>query len=152
MYSARAQDGPQDMERNQAVARHGWARQHAWLLLSFFPFRVGHPEHEHCSCRLENLSKITAFRIATPEPSRWATSTRSTRRGPYSSPSWDTVSWGRRSGSSKSETSQWSYSASRGQPKAIFLAYPKTSWRTLISTRLKKIVLQFLKFYSKQFM
>ena len=33
MYSARAQDDPQVMERNQAAARHSWARQHAWLLL-----------------------------------------------------------------------------------------------------------------------
>ena len=41
-YSARAQDGPKDMERNQAGAR-----QHDWLLLSFVPFPVGHPEHEH---------------------------------------------------------------------------------------------------------
>ena len=49
MYSARAQDGPQDMERKQAAARHSWARQHAWMLLSFFPFPVGHPEHEHCT-------------------------------------------------------------------------------------------------------
>ena len=40
------------MERNQAAARHSWARQHAWMLLRFFPFPVGHPEHEHCSCRL----------------------------------------------------------------------------------------------------
>ena len=43
MYSARAQDGPQDMERNKAAARHRWTRQHAWLLLSFFPFHVRHP-------------------------------------------------------------------------------------------------------------
>ena len=48
MYSARAQDGPQDMERNEAAARHSWDRQHAWLLLRFFPFPVGHSEHEHC--------------------------------------------------------------------------------------------------------
>ena len=48
-YSARAQDGPKDMERNQAGARHSWARQHDWLLLSFVPFPVGHPEHEHCN-------------------------------------------------------------------------------------------------------
>ena len=45
---ARAQYGPQDMERKQAAALHSWARQHAWLLLNFFPFPVGHPEHEHC--------------------------------------------------------------------------------------------------------
>ena len=48
LYSARAQDGPQDMERNEAGDRLSCARQHAWLLLNFFPFPVGHPEHEHC--------------------------------------------------------------------------------------------------------
>ena len=47
VYSARAQDGPQEMERNLAGARHSWARQHAWLLLSFFPFLVGHPVAAH---------------------------------------------------------------------------------------------------------
>ena len=48
MYSARAQDGPQEMQRNLATAKHvAWPRC-AWLLLSFFPYPVGHPEHEHC--------------------------------------------------------------------------------------------------------
>ena len=47
LYSARAQDCPQEMERNEAAPRHSWARQHAWLLLSFFPFPVVHPEHDH---------------------------------------------------------------------------------------------------------
>ena len=27
---------------------HSCAKQHAWLLLNFFPFPVGNPEHEHC--------------------------------------------------------------------------------------------------------
>ena len=43
LYSARAQDCPQEMERNEAAPRHSWARQHAWLLLSFFPFSL------HCA-------------------------------------------------------------------------------------------------------
>ena len=30
-------------QRNEAAARHSWARQHAWLLLCFFPFPVDHP-------------------------------------------------------------------------------------------------------------
>ena len=41
-------DGPQEMERSEAAARHSWARQHAWLLLYFFPFPVGHPPHPPC--------------------------------------------------------------------------------------------------------
>ena len=43
-YRVRPQDCPQEMERNEAAARHSWARQHDWLLLRFFPFPVGHPE------------------------------------------------------------------------------------------------------------
>ena len=30
-------------ETKQQPGRHSWARQHTWLLLSFFPFPVGHP-------------------------------------------------------------------------------------------------------------
>ena len=54
VYSARAQDGPQEMDRNWAAARHSWARQHDWLLLKLFPFPVGHPEHEHSSITTED--------------------------------------------------------------------------------------------------
>ena len=32
-----------------AAARHSWARQHAWPLLSFFPFPVGHPMSAGCT-------------------------------------------------------------------------------------------------------
>ena len=49
MYSMRTWDCPQEMERNYAAARHSWARQHAWLLLSFFPFPVGHPMSAGCT-------------------------------------------------------------------------------------------------------
>ena len=54
MYSARAQDDPQEMERNEALAKHVAWPCCDWLLLNFFPFPVGHPEHEHCTklCRL----------------------------------------------------------------------------------------------------
>ena len=31
------------------AAQHSWARQHAWLSLSFFPFPVGHPPHPPCT-------------------------------------------------------------------------------------------------------
>ena len=48
MYSLRAQDGPQEMERNEATAKHVACPNCAWLLLSFFPLPVGHPEHGHC--------------------------------------------------------------------------------------------------------
>ena len=48
-YSARAQAGPQEMERNEATAKHVAWPSCAWLLLSFFPYPVGHPEHEHCT-------------------------------------------------------------------------------------------------------
>ena len=47
-YSARAQDGPQEMERNEATAKHVAWPSCSWLLLSFFPYPVGHTEHVHC--------------------------------------------------------------------------------------------------------
>ena len=50
------------MERNWAAARHSWARQHAWLLLNFFPFPMGHPEHEHC---MEIYSLVVKSEITT---------------------------------------------------------------------------------------
>ena len=70
LYSARAQDCPQDMERNEAAARNSRARQHAWLLLSFFPYPVGNPEHEHCTqkCRFmdKRVCEISRFFVAPP--------------------------------------------------------------------------------------
>ena len=48
LYSACAQDDPQEMERNKAKAKHVAWPSCAWLLLSLFPFPVGHPVHEHC--------------------------------------------------------------------------------------------------------
>ena len=38
-------DVAQEIERNSAAARHSWARQHTWLLLSFYPFPLRHPPH-----------------------------------------------------------------------------------------------------------
>ena len=62
-YSACAKDGPQDMEINYAAARHSWARQHAWQLFNFFPFPVGHPEHEHCILFMQGqISTVTKRR------------------------------------------------------------------------------------------
>ena len=43
-------DVAQVMKRNEAAARHGWARQHTWLLLSFSPFPVLHTLHPLNSC------------------------------------------------------------------------------------------------------
>ena len=41
-YCVRPQDGPQEMERNEAAANHVAWPTCAWLLHSFFPFPVGH--------------------------------------------------------------------------------------------------------------
>ena len=35
------------------------ARQHAWLLLTFFPFPVGHPPHLPCTCWVASIQNIT---------------------------------------------------------------------------------------------
>ena len=53
MYRADGVDGPQEMEKNEAVVRHSWARQHAWLLLTFFPFPMGHPANPPCTAKEE---------------------------------------------------------------------------------------------------
>ena len=45
MYSVDGVDVAQEMERNLAAARHSWARQNTWLLLSFSLFPVQHPLH-----------------------------------------------------------------------------------------------------------
>ena len=65
-YSARAQDGSQEMERNEATAKHVAWPSCAWLQLTFFPYPVGHPEHEHCTplstyCGMEPISQCNAF-------------------------------------------------------------------------------------------
>ena len=39
-YSACGQDGPQEMERNEAAAKHIVWASCAWLQFSFFPLRV----------------------------------------------------------------------------------------------------------------
>ena len=46
-YSARVQDGQQEMERNEATAKHVAWPNCAWLLLRFFPFPVGHSVAAH---------------------------------------------------------------------------------------------------------
>ena len=43
----RPQDGPQEMERNEATAMHVAWPSCAWLLLRFFPFPVGNPVAAH---------------------------------------------------------------------------------------------------------
>ena len=47
------------MERNQATARHSWARQQAWLLLSFFPFPLGYPMS--AGCTFDHIFKHPTF-------------------------------------------------------------------------------------------
>ena len=42
-------DGPQEMERNKATAKHVAWPSCAWVRLSFFPFPVGHPMSPDCS-------------------------------------------------------------------------------------------------------
>ena len=44
---ARMQDAPQEMEGNLATADMMARLYFAWLHLSFSPFDVGHPAHEH---------------------------------------------------------------------------------------------------------
>ena len=39
----------QETERNSATAKYVSWPSHAWLLLSFFPFRLRHPLHPLCS-------------------------------------------------------------------------------------------------------
>ena len=64
-YSARVQDGQQEMERNEATAKHVVWPSCAWLLLRFFPYPVGQPEHEHCRernfCSNTVVSKMSVF-------------------------------------------------------------------------------------------
>ena len=57
-YRADGVDGPQEMERNLAAARHSWARQHAWLWLTFFSFPVGHPPHPPCTLHFYHASPV----------------------------------------------------------------------------------------------
>ena len=49
IYRMDGVDVAQETERNQAVARHSWARQHTWLLLSLSPFPVGYTLHPLCT-------------------------------------------------------------------------------------------------------
>ena len=55
IYSARAQDCPQEMERNEATSKHVAWPSCSWLLLSFFPNPVGHPKHEQCRPYFEHF-------------------------------------------------------------------------------------------------
>ena len=58
-YRADGVDGPQEIERNKAAARHSWVRQNTWLLLSFFASPVRHPPHPPCTLR--NGEKLVVF-------------------------------------------------------------------------------------------
>ena len=71
-YRADGVEGPQEMERNEAAARHSWARQHAWLLLTFFPFPVGHPPHPPCRSEVCVLLESSWYSIYyRVRPSGW---------------------------------------------------------------------------------
>ena len=63
----RPQDVPQEMERNEATAKHVDWPSCAWLLLRFFPFPVGNPVAAHGINRsslalLEDPSNFAAVR------------------------------------------------------------------------------------------
>ena len=47
-YRVDGVDVAQETERNEAAARHSWARQHTWLLLRFSPFLERHTLHPLC--------------------------------------------------------------------------------------------------------
>ena len=49
IYRVDRQDEPQEMERNYTTAKHVAWFSCAWLLLSFFPYHVGHPVHPLCT-------------------------------------------------------------------------------------------------------
>ena len=48
IYKMRPQDGPQEMERNEAKAKPVAWPSCAWVQLSFFPFPVGNPMSAGC--------------------------------------------------------------------------------------------------------
>ena len=56
------------MQRIKAAARHIWARQHAWLLLSFFPFPVSHPMSAGCTHTACSLLAAHLHTISRPRP------------------------------------------------------------------------------------
>ena len=58
IYKMRPQDGPQEMERNEAKAKNVAWPSCAWLLLSFFPFPMGHSVAAHGICGVCRLRMI----------------------------------------------------------------------------------------------
>ena len=67
-YSARAQDGTQEMERNEASAKHVAWPSCAWLQLSLFPYPMGHLEHEHCTISCAKFSRTTLYCTGSKSP------------------------------------------------------------------------------------
>ena len=48
---------------------HSWARQHAWVQLSFFPFPVGHPISAGCTRNVTEVTEVTVQKcITSPQP------------------------------------------------------------------------------------
>ena len=66
IYRVDRQDEPQEMERNYTTAKHVAWFSCAWLLLSFFPYHVGHPVHPLCTvCTF--LQHILIWQVAHNE-------------------------------------------------------------------------------------
>ena len=57
------------------------SRQHAWLLLKFFPFPVGHPEHEHCKYG-DNTNRDHFFSVEIPRIATTLSSIKRTKIAP----------------------------------------------------------------------
>ena len=58
IYRMDGVDVAQETERNQAVARHSWARQHTWQLLNFSMFPVRHTLHPLCRQLMKDIHSL----------------------------------------------------------------------------------------------
>ena len=63
IYRADGVNGPQEMERKLATAKHVAWPSCAWQLLSFFPFPVGHSPHPPCRSSKRSLHWSWSFLI-----------------------------------------------------------------------------------------
>ena len=67
-YRVDGVDVAQETERNEAAARQSWARQHAWLLLSFSLVPLRHPLHPLYTLNEINLCAIGFETDRTVQP------------------------------------------------------------------------------------
>ena len=128
------------MERNSAGARHSWARQHAWLLLNFFQFPVGHPPHPPCSLvaganvgivlELEELGHVDGDGVA-----RYIITARAAASSPMSSPR------ARAAASSPRSTprARATTSSPRSTPRSRATASSPRAKATVTATRASKV-------------